>query len=51
MSDYFFVMPGFRRGAGRALDLGSGLQRGSYLMSETPDEADARALAQRLGGG
>lgn len=38
-------MPGFKRGAGRAIDLGAGLQKGSYLMSDTPAEADARAVA------
>jgi|GEM_PF-6220373 len=45
MTDFFFVMPGFKRGAGRAIDLGAGLQRGSYLMSDSPAEADARAVA------
>ena len=38
-------MPGFVRGAGRALDLGSGLHKGSYLISDSPAEADARAIA------
>lgn len=45
MSEYFFVMPGFIRGAARALDLGAGLQKGSYFISDTPAEADAYALA------
>lgn len=45
MSEYFFKMPGFVRGAARALDLAAGLQKGSYLISDSPDEADARALA------
>ena len=45
MTDYFFVMPGFRRGAGRVLDLGASLQQGSYVMSDAPREADARAIA------
>ena len=44
-NEYFFVLPGFIRGAARVLDLGAGLQRGSYLISDTPAEADARALA------
>jgi hypothetical protein len=44
MSDYFFIMPSFTRGAGRVLDLGAGLQKGSYLLSDTGDEADLRAL-------
>jgi hypothetical protein len=45
MSEYFFEMPGFIRGAARTLDMGAGLQKGSYLISDTPAEADARALA------
>ncbi len=44
MSDFFFTMPSFTRGAGRVLDLGAGLQRGSYVLSDTGDEADLRAL-------
>jgi hypothetical protein len=45
MSDSFFVTPGFIRGAARVLDMGASLQKGSYLLSDTPAEADARALA------
>jgi hypothetical protein len=45
MTDYFFSLPGFVRGAGRTLDLGGGLHKGSYLISESPAEADARAIA------
>jgi hypothetical protein len=45
MSEYFFTMPGFLRGAARVLDIGAGLQKGSYLISDTPAEADARAVA------
>ena len=45
MTDFFFAMPGFFRGAGRTLDFGAGLERGSYLISGSPAEADARALA------
>lgn len=44
MSENFFVMPGFVRGAARVLDMGAGLQKGSYLMSDSPAEADDRAL-------
>ena len=44
MSEYFFVMPGFVRGAARTLDLGNGLAKGSYLMSDSPAEADGRAI-------
>lgn len=45
MSDYFFVIPGFKRGAARVLDLRGGLRDASYLIGESPAEADARALA------
>jgi len=45
MSDFFFVMPSFMRGAARAIDLGGTLSQGSYLLSDTPAEADQRALA------
>jgi hypothetical protein len=38
-------MPGFLRGAARVLDMGAALQKGSYLLSLTPAEADARAVA------
>ena len=44
MADYFFTMPSFLRGAARTLDLGAGLQKGSYLISDYPAEANARAL-------
>jgi hypothetical protein len=45
MTDFFFSMPGFFRGAARVLDMGSWLHKGSYLISDSPAEADARALA------
>lgn len=43
--DYIFVRPGFLRGVGKAIDLGGVLSRESVLISSTPEEADARALA------
>jgi hypothetical protein len=43
--DYIFVTPSFMRGAARTLDLGATLRQDSYLLSGTPEEADARALA------
>ena len=45
MSKYFFMVPGFLRGAARVLDLGATLQEASYLTSESPSEVDARAVA------
>lgn len=46
MSDnpYFFVMPSFVSGVARVLDIGATYDNGSYLLSGTPAEADARAL-------
>lgn len=43
--DYIFVQPGFVRGVGKAIDIGGVLSRESVLISSTPEEADARALA------
>ena len=43
--DYFFVAPSALSGAARVLDLGGVTDSGSYVISDTPDEADARALA------
>ena len=42
-NNYFFVMPSFSTGAARILDIGANLDSGSYLISSTPTEADARA--------
>ncbi|MBX9928924.1 MAG: hypothetical protein K2X99_08425 [Gemmatimonadaceae bacterium] len=44
-SNYFFVNPSFLLGAARALDLGGTIAADSYLVSNTPEEADTRALA------
>lgn len=42
---YIFNAPGFMSGAARSLDIGATFDRGSYLISDTPAEADARAVA------
>lgn len=42
---YIFNTPGFMAGAARSLDIGATFDRGSYLISDTPAEADARAVA------
>lgn len=47
--DYFFVRPSFLRGAARTLDLAASLQQGSYLISDTPVEADTRAILSDFG--
>jgi|GEM_PF-3258919 len=44
-NEYFFVMPSFALGAARAVDIGGTLDAGSYLLSATPADADARAIA------
>lgn len=43
--DYIFVTPSFFRGAARVADLAGVLGGESFLVSQTPAEADARALA------
>ncbi len=40
---YIFNTPSLLSGAARALDLGATFDRGSYLLSDTPTEADVRA--------
>lgn len=45
---YFFVMPSFSTGAARIFDIGANLDSGSYLVSSTPAEADARAAKTDL---
>ncbi len=44
-NSYFFVSPSYISGMARILDLGATYDAGSYLMSSTPAEADARARA------
>ena len=41
--NYFFVNPSFLAGMARILDIGATFDSGSYLISATPAEADARA--------
>lgn len=44
MSDnYIFLSPSYISGAARLLDLGATYDSGSYWMSASPAEADARA--------
>lgn len=43
MTDYLFAMPGFLSGMGKAIDLGATMNQ--YNFSETPEKADARAIA------
>lgn len=44
MSDnYIFLSPSYLSGAARLLDFGATYDSGSYWMSATPAEADARA--------
>jgi hypothetical protein len=42
MTDFLFAMPSFVSGMGRAIDLGNTMTQ--YNTSETPEEADAKAL-------
>ena len=42
MTDFLFAMPNFISGMGRAVDLGATMTQ--YNISETPEEADAKAL-------
>lgn len=44
-SDFLFVRPSLRRGVARLVDLGGTLDDSAYNVSDTPDEADAKALA------
>ena len=44
-SDFLFVMPSFTRGLARVVDLGATFSNVSYNHSDTPIEADARAIA------
>jgi hypothetical protein len=44
-SDFLFASPSFWTGAGRVLDLGASLERYSYNISATPEEADLWAVA------
>lgn len=46
--NYFFVTPSFLTGAARVLDIGATFDAGSYLISSTPAEADARAAKADL---
>ena len=42
MTDFLFAKPSFISGMGMAIDLGATM--GRYNFSETPEEADARAI-------
>ena len=42
--DYIFVKPTFLRGVARAVDIGGYLSTDAFVMSDTPAEADRRAL-------
>lgn len=43
-SDFLFVRPSLARGVARLVDIGGTLDRTAYNFSETPAEADTRAL-------
>jgi hypothetical protein len=43
--DYIFAKPTFLRGVGRVVDLGGSLTRAAFIISDSPAEADRRALA------
>ena len=43
--DFLVAKNSFLRGAARALDLGSTINKQSYNQSSTSDEADCRAIA------
>ena len=43
-SDFLFASPSFVTGAGRSLDVFASLEAYSYDYSQTPSEADNRAL-------
>ena len=42
--DYIFVKPTFLRGLARAVDIGGALTKEAFVMSESPAEADERAV-------
>jgi len=44
-TDFLFASPSFLTGAGRVMDLGAALEFFNYDLSATPEEADARAIA------
>jgi len=44
-TDFLFASPSFLTGAGRVMDLGAALEHYNYNVSPTPEEADARAIA------
>jgi len=44
-SGFLFATPSFLTGLARTLDIGATLSAHSYNMSETPREADVKALA------
>lgn len=41
---YIFNTPSLLSGAARVLDMGGVFDRGSYLLSDSPEAADERAL-------
>jgi hypothetical protein len=41
---FLFARPGFLTGWGRTIDLGGMLERSSYNISATPEEADLLAI-------
>ena len=43
-SDYLFVQPSFLRGVSRVVDFAGTVNRNSYNFSETPSQADAKAI-------
>ncbi len=44
MTDILFVAPDFLSGIARSIDIGAALERSNYVISRTPEEADARAI-------
>ena len=46
-TDYLFATPSFSRGMASVLDLGATLTR--YNISDSPEEADAKAIASDWG--
>ena len=44
-SDFLFVMPSFWGGVGSVLDVAGTAESGNYNSSDTPIEADIRAVA------
>jgi len=45
LDDYMFVTPSFGRGVARVVDLTGSLAQDSYALSDSPEAADAHALA------